>query len=482
MKKLFLSNLIFLVLINLLIKPFYLFVIEVGVQNKVGPEEYGVFFSLFNFCYLFQIITDLGLNNYNNTSVAKDEGFLSQNISNILGLKLVLAFLFFSFIWIVSYFIGYPDSYYPLLWFIASNQILVSFILYFRTNISGSGFYKWDSVLSVLDKFILIIILAYLLWTPLVGDSSFNVLWFVYAQMVSLLITLLLVVFVLIGKVGTTSLKLIPSFDHSILKRSLPFAIIVLVMSAYSRIDSVMLERLLDDNGKEAGIYAASYRILDALNIVGFLFAGLLLPMFSKLIASGEDTRSTLILSYKLLIAIAISVAIYGSCFGDQLMLSLYPDYSNLYYTSILKLLIWGFLGIATTHIFGTLLTADHSLKKMNIVFILGLIINVLLNWYLIPKYKAEAAALTTLITETFVAIGLVSLVVNKFKYKIELRPIISLLTYGFILFAFYYSLSAVLHLGWLLSLFLGIIVSFVVSLLLDIIDIRELKATLINR
>lgn len=482
MKKLFLSNLIFLVLINLLIKPFYLFVIEVSVQNKVGPEEYGIFFSLFNFCYLFQIITDLGLNNYNNTSVAKDEGFLSQNISKILGLKLILAVLFFGLIWAVALLLGYPDDYYPLLWFIALNQILVSFILYFRTNVSGSGFYKWDSVLSVLDKLILILILAYLLWAPTRSGSSFDLIWFVYAQMASLLITLLIVVLVLLSTVGSAFIKLMPSFDFGILKKSLPFALVVLTMSAYSRIDSVMLERLLDDNGREAGIYAASYRILDALNIVGFLFAGLLLPMFSKLITSKKDTQPTLILSLKLLIAIAISVALFGSYFGDQFMLALYPDYSDAYYSSIFKILAWGFLGIATTHIFGTLLTADHSLKKMNVVFLVGLLINVLLNWYFIPEYKAQAAATTTLITEIFVAIGLVYIVVNKFSYKVELRTILSLFAYGIILFGFYYSISTLLHLGWLLSLFLGIIVSFVVSLLLDIIDIRELKATLVDR
>lgn len=482
MRKLFLSNIVFLVLINILIKPFYLFVIEVGVQNKVGPEEYGVFFSLFNFCYLFQIITDLGLNNYNNTSVAKNDDFLSHNISKILGLKVVLSLLFFVCIWISVFVIGYPKDYYPLIWMIAINQIIVSFILYFRTNISGSGFYKWDSMISILDKLLLIVILGYMLWGFIDSKFTFSIMWFLYAQMMSLLITLVVVVFVMFIKVGFEGIKLIPSFDPTILKKSLPFALVILIMSAYSRIDSIMLERMLNDDGREAGIYAASYRILDALNILGFLFAGLLLPMFSKLIANRKDTRPTLILSYQLLIAIAISVALFCSFFGEQLTLALYPDYANSYYASILKLLLWGFLGIATTHIFGTLLTANHSLKKMNIIFLLGLIINVLLNLYFIPEYKAQAAATTTLITEVLVALGLIYIVVSHFKYRIDPIRILSLIGYGFILFGFYYSISSVLHLDWMISLFLGIIVSFVVSLLLDIINIRELKAILINR
>jgi len=469
-------------LINILIKPFYLFIIEVGVQNKVGPEEYGIFFSLFNFCYLFQIINDLGINNYNNTSVAKDNNFLSKNISKVLGLKIVLALLFFGFLWVSVFMIGYPIDYYPLLWIIAINQVIVSFILYFRTNISGAGYYKWDSMISILDKLLLIFMLGYLLWVVTDNEFTFSILWFVYAQMASLLITLFAVVFIMTIKVGFHGINLFPSFDLTVLKKSLPFALVVIIMSAYSRIDSIMLERMLDDGGQEAGIYAASYRMLDALNIIGFLFAGLLLPMFSKLIANKEDTRPTLILSYQLLMAIAISVAFFSSFFGEQLMLALYPDYANIYYVSILKILAWGFLGIATTHIFGTLLTADHSLKKMNVVFFLGLIINVILNWHFIPEYKALAAAITTLITEAFVAIGLVFIVLSNFKYRIQPKLIFNLIAYGIILFGFYYSISAILHLDWLISLFLGIIVSFVVSLLLDIINIRELKAILINR
>jgi len=243
-----------------------------------------------------------------------------------------------------------------------------------------------------------------------------------------------------------------------------------------------MLERMLPDGKQEAGIYAASYRILDALNIIGFLFAGLLLPMFSKLIADRKDTLPVLILSFQLLMAIAISVALYSSYFSEQLMMVLYPDHATDDYSMILKLLTWGFIGIATTHIFGTLLTANQSLKKMNFLFTIGLILNVLLNWYFIPEYKALAAAATTFVTEIFVSVGLVFIVLREFKYKAELRPILSLLIYGLVLFGFYYFAASFLGLDWFVSLILGIIVSFVVSLLLNIIDIRVLKAILTDR
>lgn len=466
-------------LINLLIKPFYVFVIEVAVQNEVGHDQYGIFFSLFNFCYLFQIITDLGLSNYNNTQVAKEVVSAKENVSKILGLKLILSLAFLFIIFFSSMVVDYPEDYYPLLWIIAGNQILISFIVFLRTSLSGLGHYRLDSMLSVLDKLILIAFLAYLLWFYNSANFQFTVEWFVYAQMASLLITLLIVVFFSFSKIKLKTYW--PRINFSLLKKSLPFALIILTMSAYSRIDGVMLERMLDDSGHEAGIYAASYRILDALNIIGFLFAGLLLPMFSRLIGSKSDVEPTLKLAAQLLIAVAISIALYFSFFGDEILMTLYPDYSNSYYTQILTILTWGFLWIAVTHIFGTLLTANESLKKMNYIFIIGLILNVILNWLFIPTHKALAAAGATFITECIIALGLVVIVITELKIKFTIEPILKLLTFGIVICGLYYMLSVILDFNWIVSLFIGMIVSFVVSLLLNIIDIRELKEALIT-
>ena len=45
----FYSSLGLLVLLNAIVKPFWIFAIDRQVQNVVGFEAYGVYFSLFNF-------------------------------------------------------------------------------------------------------------------------------------------------------------------------------------------------------------------------------------------------------------------------------------------------------------------------------------------------------------------------------------------------------------------------------------------------
>ena len=61
MQKKLLSGLFWVLLLNLLIKPFWLLGIEVGVQNAVGAEEYGFYFAIFNLAYIF-----ISLYNYEN--------------------------------------------------------------------------------------------------------------------------------------------------------------------------------------------------------------------------------------------------------------------------------------------------------------------------------------------------------------------------------------------------------------------------------
>ena len=63
MKKEFSVNLLLLLGLNLLVKPLYIFGIDVQVQNTIGPEQYGLFFSIFNYTLIFQILLEFGITN-----------------------------------------------------------------------------------------------------------------------------------------------------------------------------------------------------------------------------------------------------------------------------------------------------------------------------------------------------------------------------------------------------------------------------------
>ena len=107
MSKKFSVNLVILLALNLLIKPIYLFGVEVGVQNAVGAEQYGLFYAMFNFTFLFNVLLDLGMNNYQKIKVAQHAEIGMQNMTTLLPLKLVMSGVYMIVTIIAALIIGF---------------------------------------------------------------------------------------------------------------------------------------------------------------------------------------------------------------------------------------------------------------------------------------------------------------------------------------------------------------------------------------
>ena len=236
MRRDFILNLIIVIGANLLVKPIYIFGIDRTVQNSVGPEEYGVYFALFNFALLFQIITDLGLQNYNNRSISQKGELIHQYFPAMLLIKTFLGLVFLGMIYLGAMILGYGTEQLHLLLWVGINTILVSFVLYLRSNISGSGHYRLDSLLSILDKTLMIFIIGYLLYS----SSHFSIDQFIYGQTAALIISAVIIGIIAYRIARPLSWHTSMQLPKTILKQSLPYAAVILLMTLYTRIDAVM--------------------------------------------------------------------------------------------------------------------------------------------------------------------------------------------------------------------------------------------------
>ena len=143
-------------------------------------------------------------------------------------------------------------------------------------------------------------------------------------------------------------------------------------MSFYNRIDSVMLERLLPNGKEQAGIYYQAFRLLDAVSMFGVLFAGLLLPIFARMIKKKQEIGSMVQISYLLLIVPSIVICISSGFYNHEIMNLLYHNSADIS-AFIFRILMVSFLGVATTYIFGTLLTAHGSIRQLNWMALAGM-------------------------------------------------------------------------------------------------------------
>ncbi len=474
MQKKFLTNLGLLLLLNLLIKPFWILGIDRTVYNVVGAGDYGFYITIFNFSFLFNILLDFGITNFNNRNIAQHNHLLNKHFSSILVLKIVLAAVYVIVTFIIGLIIGYDSTQLKFLGVLAFNQFLISFILYLRSNISGLLLFKTESFLSVLDRLLMIIICAVLLWGN-VTKTSFKIEWFIYAQSSAYLLTALIALSIVIKKAAFRKLKWNWPFFVMIIKQSFPFAVLVLLMTFYNRIDSVLIERLLPDpQGEEqAGIYFSAYRLLDGVNMIAFLFAVLLLPIFSKMIKLKENVEQLVKLAFTLLITLSVIVAV-GSYFYDyELMNLLYTRHVNES-AAVFRYLMSGFVAISITYVFGTLLTANGNLKALNIVAASGMIISFILNFLLIPRFLAPGSAYASISAQFVTAIIQVILVQRIFKFRMNYRflIVVALFIIGVIAINFF---SKLLKFDWEVNFILMIVVSLFLAFALRLLNIKSL-------
>ena len=404
MQRKFITNLALLLFLNLLVKPFWIFGIDRSVQNLVGAEEYGFYFSLLNFSFLFNILLDFGITNFNNRNIARHHQLLQKHFSGILSLRIILAVVYLIITLSVGLAAGYDGRQMLFLLVLAGNQFLASLILYLRSNISGLLMFRTDSLISVLDRGLMILICGLLLWTNL-GGGEFHISWFVLAQTAAYLFTALVALLIVIRKSGFRRMQWNPVFSRMILKQSFPFAVLFLLMSFYNRIDSVLLERLIPgiEGARASGIYALAFRLLDAASQIAFLFAVLLLPLFSRMLRRKEPVNEILRLSITLLFTSGIALAASTSFFSYELMDLFYHEHVAES-ARVFQILIWCFVPIATTYVFGTLLTANGNLLQLNVMAAVGMLLNLALNFILIPLFQALGAATASLITQGITA------------------------------------------------------------------------------
>ena len=471
MQKKFFSNLFFIILLNLLIKPLYIFGIDVQIQNIVGSESYGLYFSLLNFSFLLNMFLDIGVTNYNTKNTAQNPNTLTKYIGSFFGLKIMLGVLYTIITIGFALLLGYSDQEMYILSYFILNQIFIGLILYIRSNFAGLHMFKIDAILSVLDRLVLIIICAFLIYGHWFKES-FQIEWFVYAQTFAYGTTLIVALILIRVKIGKIKIKANKVLSLAILRKSAPFAILILLMMLYTRMDAVMLERMLPDGKKQAGVYAQGFRLLDAVNMFAFLVAGLLLPMFARLIGEKSAVKPILQVAGKFLIGISLIIGI-GLAINSELTISTIYTNNIEISSQVFFWLILSFIPLSFSHIFGTLLTANNNLRLLNQMAIFGVALNIGLNLILIPIMEAEGAAIATVITQSVTALFQLILVMRVFKFSIHWNSVSKLVLFIII----YLPTTFLLHQNFneIWSLFATFGIGFSMLVLLKLLYFKDL-------
>lgn len=192
------------------------------------------------------------------------------------------------------------------------------------------------------------------------------------------------------------------SFSFPLAKRLLgqswPLLLSGFAVMAYMRLDQVMLATMLDDHA--VGVFSAALRIAEVWYFIPMAIAAATFPrMLEKRSADPAAYRRYIQALYDSMAWLGLAVAVLVSVFAGWLIPLLYgQEYAEA--AKVLSIQIWAGIAVAMSYVHSRWLLAEN-LQKYGLYYTLtGAVVNILLNFLLIPRYGPAGAAWATLATQ----------------------------------------------------------------------------------
>ncbi len=196
---------------------------------------------------------------------------------------------------------------------------------------------------------------------------------------------------------------------RALLRQALPLAALELVVIVYSRLGVFFVER---QAGLPAvGRYYAALRLTEPLVAAGAALAVSLLPVFARLIASGDAATLSRRFRRTSLLATgsAAGVAAILSLIAEPLLAMIRPEYAAA--AGVLRVLAWAAVPMVQNQLSSTVIHASGRYHVVTACSTVNLGVFLGLAFLLVPRFGPLGAALATLGTESLNAVVQLSLV-----------------------------------------------------------------------
>jgi O-antigen/teichoic acid export membrane protein len=391
-------------------------IFSIYLAKYLGVRDFGKYSFALSFTTLLAIIVDIGFNQLTVRELSRDNTKLGKFIGNIIPIKILLSLLYVISIYILINLMQYPNDTKVIVYIFAAFTILNSFGGLFKSIFNAYEMMEYTSFISILEKAIIVFFGTSLL------IYGFNLKEVVSMYPFATFIGIAICLITLSKKFINIKIEIDMPFWKHLIMCSIPFGIFSTFITINYRIDTIMLSILKDDSA--VGWYNAAYTLVIALHFIPTSFISSIFPLISRF---NIDQKASLIIAYekslKILMMIAFPLTIGTIILADRIILETYgKGFENSIYP--LQILILSIIPIFIHNVLGAIILAIDKEKNAIPMWALCTIINVTLNYILIPHYGIIAACITTLISEIIICLQFYYFV-NKNFYKIPFQKII---------------------------------------------------------
>ncbi|MFA6098460.1 MAG: flippase [Patescibacteria group bacterium] len=368
------------------------FLYFVYIARYLGPVDLGLYDPVKSLIPIFLILIDFSLSVVLVREIARDPNKTESYLGSVLGIKLIFALVVVLSMGLYTNFSNYSNIVKTVLYLDAVIVALDTFTLTFFAVFRGLQNMKFEAMGMIGTQILTIIF----------GVLSISLNWGLQALFIAVAAgSIFNFVFSLTMLIKKAKIRVTLRWDMEIIKKfmkfALPFAIAAIFVKIYTYTDRFMLLKISGQSF--VGWYVTAHKLTYALEFIPSAFAASIFPAMSYFfVHSRKDLAKTFekAMHYLMVLSLPISIGIF--VLADKIILTMYGD---VYETSIqpLRILIMGLIVVFLNFPVGAFLNACNKQVVNTINMAIIVVINVIINIILIPKYSLNGAAVAALIS-----------------------------------------------------------------------------------
>ena len=368
------------------------------LMRYLPVTEYGKYTYIIEFISIFAFFSDGGFTQHIIKESSQNPDKVQRIYSKAQSAQLLISAAMLVLILGISYPVNSLKDFYYLSVFGLSVVISACFApmlaIFVASGRKDLIFYK-DVALSALK---LLFMLAGIYYKAPLG-------YFIYLGFINCFVLLMLLLYARYKKEFDYLFKLKIDFAGSFafIKQGLLFTALMAANVIYNKIDIIMLEKMT--GSMEVGYYSGATRFIYPFMFISGAFMTAIFPSLAKQAEDKDKFKSIQYLALYYLggIGILLSTFLY---FGSDILFQLFFDAKYDESIPVFKVLVWY---LAIVFIYGSIsnnLVAKNKVKFLVYLNLIMIILNIVLNFFLIPVYGAKGAAMATIVCEILILVS----------------------------------------------------------------------------
>ena len=367
------------------------FIVLIYLARYLGANDFGKYSFVLAYLFFFSVLTLLGINKIVVREISKDKTIQERIIGNVLSIRLLLSIAAIIPALIIINLLNYPFDTKVLVYIMSITLLFLSIRATYASVFEARLRMEYSALANFVEAIVSLILILSIIFFK--GD-----LIHIMGALVISNISNLLVTFFFSRRFVKPKFEFDFVYAKKILGASIPVGLAIVFRSIYYRIDVLMLS--LMKTYAAVGYYSAAYALIAALDIIPRAIMFSIFPLMSRYsVSSRESLEISYEKSFRLILMISLPIAVMIALFSEDIILLIYGS-KFLPSSLALSTLIWSIIFLFMNILFANLIISMGKERMTAYTAGIMALVNIILNYLLIPQYSYVGASVATVFTE----------------------------------------------------------------------------------